>query len=177
MACKTCKPEITCGDISYAPCTIWEIPDDLQEYLAGETVIVTSSPTSSSSVTIPNSELSGETCATLEDTLADIYNKFGTIEDKLDFSEWTSDCLDFGASTVTLESILTKMDTELCTIKEIVDGLTSICDILDKDITECDLDFTCFDVDNCDNPISITTLKDLLQVLIDKICLLENASS
>lgn len=178
MSCINCPaPKLTCGEITSVNCIEWEIPTTLQEYLSGEIVIVTGSPTISTSQTIPISELAEESCVTLAETLEDIYGKFETIEETLDLTEWTSECIDFGVDTPTLERILTALDSELCDLKEAVEELGGICDILDMDITGCEaLDFSCFETDGCDNPITITTLKDLLQVMIDKICELESVS-
>lgn len=162
MSCSNCpNPGLTCGEIIQTPCIEWEISDDIQTYLSDETNHF-------------SSDLSGESCAILSDVLDDIYAKFKIIDDELDFSGLSSVCLEESDDT-TLKGIITVFDVQICSIVSTLENLNNICNILDKDISDCDIDYSCFTTDSCDNPITITTLKDLLQTMINKICTLEGA--
>lgn len=88
-------------------------------------------------------------CTDLDTVIGDLYEIAEKINDDLqEFKENTN--------------------IEIEQIKDNIDALEDICNFLDKDITECELDLSNLIVnDECGNPITITTLKELLQKLID----------
>lgn len=154
--CTNCKkPSISCGDSLFAPCVYWEVPEELQEIAAG----VDSDDTAE--------------CVNLDFALTDIYTRIENLTELTDFSEFESDCLTIDGDK-TLQTVITALDVKLCEVAEAVEGLT-LCGLLDTDVTSCGLNYSCFTTDECDNVIVITTLKSLIQVLIDKVCALEAA--
>lgn len=152
MACNNCgKATNMCGEKMFAPCVIvegYEFPEF--------------------------SGLSGEDCASLDIVIEDVYSILGDLQ--IDLSDFSSECLDLGEE-ITVKSILTVHDEAICELKEDVENLQNICNILDKDISECTVDYSCLlGTDPCGDEITISTLNDLLQVMINKICELENPS-
>lgn len=110
------------------------------------------------------SSLSGQTCSDLDTVLEDIYD---LIENNtVDMTQYDKGCLDYSPlsdSQIKPINVLNKLTEELCTLKTTVAGIDSV------DIS--DLDYSCLGTtDPCGNPVSISNLKDLLQLLIDKHC-------
>ena len=154
-----------CAEIIQTTCIEWEISSVVKEYLETENVRDNSE--------YFTSDLSDEDCAVLSDVLTDVYSKFEDIEEMLDFSEWDNQCLDL-EDNPTLQQVLTSITEEVCTLKETVANIDSICEIFEQDITECDgLNFSCLTTDACDNPITITTFSSWVQTITDKVCDLE----
>lgn len=105
-----------------------------------------------------------EDCATVEETIDEIYHHQEEILDSIDLSELGNDCIDYSSY----------QEGEKLKVRE---ALLAIEDYICQDDTEegCCLDVSAIDVkcltDVCDNPISTQT--QLLQAIIDKLCLLE----
>ena len=110
------------------------------------------------------------TCATLDDVVKDIYDIL--TDWQIDLSEFDNGCIDFGGiAELTPEIIFQKHNDVLCNHEEQLEFLSNPCNILDMDITACGLDLTCIQgQDNCENPIPLNNLKDVLQALINKNC-------
>ncbi len=110
------------------------------------------------------SDLSGETCVTVEDTIEDLYTNVGGIKDEIDLSALGQLCLTYVpvGQTAKVKNILEKYEEEICLLKEQVLTLqtTAVCDM---DVTQCGIDLTGLE-DSCNNPI--TTLGQLLQYLV-----------
>jgi hypothetical protein len=106
-------------------------------------------------------------CATLQDVVEDVYT---ILEDwKLDLTEYDKKCLDI--DEVTEFNILQGLTDIVCEHEGRIDTLENVCNILNKNITLCGLDLTCLEgTDDCDNPVNLNTLKDVLQALINKTC-------
>lgn len=149
MACTNCnKASNMCGDKMFAPCITVE--KEFPEF----------------------SKLFGEECTSLDIVLDDIYELIDEL--RVDYTLFNNSCLEH-ADDLSIESILLTHDAEICNLITDVSELQNICNILNKDIRDCDLNFTCLlGTDECDNTITITSLNSLLQVMIDKICKLEN---
>lgn len=111
----------------------------------------------------PQSELVGEGCLSIEETTQDIYDQL----EQIDVTD-IDDCLDYEEidGKILINSAVKTHGEEICEIKEQITLLqnTTICN---TNITSCDLDFKCL-VDSCGD--DITTLGQLLQAMIDKIC-------
>lgn len=151
MACSNCgKATNMCGEIIFSPCVVVE------------------------GFKFP--EFSGieEDCASLDVVIEDVYSVLSDLQ--IDLSDFESRCLEHGEE-ITVKSILNVHDTAICDLKEDVENLQNICNILDKDISECTVDYSCLlGTDPCGDQIIISTLNDLLQVIINKICELEKPS-
>lgn len=113
------------------------------------------------------SELDKE-CVVIEETTEELYKNQEEILDSIDTSELGKDCIDFdeymtevkGESKLQVKGVLEAYEKEICDLKKALD---------DEDDT-LSLDFKCLTTPCGDQ---ITSLKDLLQVLIDEICTLK----
>lgn len=113
------------------------------------------------------SSLEGKECSTLDKILDDIYSLIG--ENIINIEDYDSDCLEF-EEDITVISILNKLTEEVCTLKTIE---TEKLDILNTEISGIDL--SCLNgVDPCFDINAPIKLKDLLQILVDKICELQS---
>ncbi len=136
MGCSD-KIRQRCGVKTYAPCVDYEKE-------------------------IPNwSNLSDETCVSVEDTIDDLYTNVGDIKEEIDLSGLGGQCLTYIADPK-VKDILKKYEDEICLLKEQVLTLqtTAVCNI---DVTQCGIDLSSLE-DNCNNPI--TTLGQLLAYLV-----------
>jgi len=141
MSCRNYKPSDTCGNIVESPCVRVE----------------TDFPSISS--------LEGETCVSLDMVIDDIYE----ILQKYDLSDYDKKCLEI--SEVTLKNILQAQTDKICDLEEEIEELKNPCNILNTNISECDIDVSCLQVNDPCNPATpITTIKDLLVKLIEKTC-------
>ena len=141
----SCKKKIkhTCGTRTPASCVFHDI--DIPEY----------------------SNLSDEECLTADETTEDLYKLITSIRESLDLTEFEKSCLDLTKvkdtynkdSVYLVKDVLQEMNTEICNLKE---GK--------EEEDELSLDFKCL-VDTCGTPIS--SLKELLQVLINEVCKLK----
>lgn len=148
MDCNNCnKISNTCGEKQFASCVFYE------------TILPTFT-------TLVASE-----CYTLEEIVADLYTLIGNIKDEIDLSGLLTNGITY---TLIDGAIVTKnalaRHAEL--ILSLQDQLTTLIEGTDEtfDITAWGLDFGCI-ADNCDNPP--TVLKDLIQLMITKICELD----
>lgn len=165
MSCTNCGDKtLTCGSKIYAPCVFWEVPDSLMD---------------DSSLGNFQTNPLGTTseCVSIDEVIEDIYPRLEDVEDDIDsletainFDYLTSDCLGIDADDdPSLKDVINGFNTKIC-------ELDDVCNILQKEISECNIDFSCFGDDSiCGDPLNITTLEDLLQEMIDRICTLENA--
>lgn len=153
--CSNCgKPSVSCsGGNLYAPCVYWEISDEeLQAYITGG---------SSTDLT---------ECVDLDSALTEIYTKIKNLEEATDFSDWKSECLTLTEDEPTLIGVVTDLDAALCDLKETVEDMT-FCNLLDQEINDC-IDVSCLEAleDVCANPLGVTTWKELLVALTNKVC-------
>lgn len=146
MSCTNCnKVKIECGgERIYAPCVYVEI--DFPTY----------------------SQYNEEDCVTLDGVVTELYEEIGNIKDEINIEDFTP-CLEY--DEITIPNILQKHEDKLCE-----NPLANVnpCDILDMDISECGIDVSCLGVDVCNNTASVTTIGNLFQTLINRICELEN---
>lgn len=112
-----------------------------------------------------------EDCLTVEETTEDLYNLVDYILESIDTSGLGEKCLTYKKSkskynplvdVVYIKDVLLKLEDEICKLKEIKD--VTLDDVL------ANLNFKCL-TDPCDE--NITTLTQLLQILIDEICKLK----
>lgn len=151
--CRNCRDEvsITCGEGKiYAPCIGVEY--DFPDFSS-----------------LLDEDGDPITCATLDDVVEDIYTILE--EWQIDLTDFEVGCLDFETEDLTPEIILQKHNDVICEMLTDIEELKDVCNTLDKNITECGLDTTCLiGVDECNNPVPLDTLKDVLQALINKHC-------
>lgn len=147
MGCGCNSINNTCGEHHYAACTFYE----------GALPLFTT--------------LLEKNCYTVEEIIADIYQIETSIKDEIDLSELESNGISY---TLVDGKIVTKnaLSKHAELILELQTQLTDLLNGTDTsfDITGWDLDFECI-ADNCDNPPTI--LKDLIQLMITKICELD----
>jgi len=147
MGCGCNSINNTCGEHHYAACTFYE----------GALPAFTT--------------LTAQDCYTIEEVIADIYQIETGIKDEIDLSGLLTNGITY---TLVDGAIITKnalaRHAEL--ILSLQDQLTELLEGTDEtfDITAWKLDFGCI-ADNCDNPPNL--LKDLIQLMIIKICELE----
>ena len=104
-------------------------------------------------------------CATIEETTEELYKNQEYILRSIDTSKLTEDCIEYdtveidGEDKILVVEVLQKLQDQICNLQE-----TS------EDENILNLDFKCL-VDPCGDQIS--SLKDLLQVLINEICILK----
>lgn len=115
---------------------------------------------------IPNySKLLDEDCITLEETTEELYKNQEEILKSIDTSKLGKKCLDYSEfqedDSLKVNEALLTIEKEICNLKKITD---------DNDDSSLELDFKCL-VDPCNN--TITSLNQLFQIMIDKICNLE----
>ena len=102
---------------------------------------------------------------TIEETTEELYKNQEYILRSIDTSKLTEDCIDYptveinGEDKILIVDILQKIQDEICEMKEESTEDNSL-----------ELDFKCL-VSPCGE--TITSLKDLLQVLINEICILK----
>lgn len=149
MGCNCNKLSNMCGDKMKAPCI--EVEKDF--------------PSCSS--------LKEVECTSLDEVIDDLYDIICT--DKEDLSDFATNCLDYGEEELTAKKIKQVHNVEICTLKDEIETLGDICNTLNLDINECNIDYSCLiGTDDCGETTVINNLSNLLQVMIDKICALEN---
>ena len=143
MKCSNNKLKNTCGIKTPSRCVFYDL--DLPEF---------------SKLSILNE------CITIEETTNDLYNITDLVLSSIDTKELGKQCLKYKVSQnkykpfediVFIKDILLKFEEEICSLKE---KNTS-------NDNSLELDFKCL-TDSCNN--QITSLKDLLQVLINEVC-------
>jgi hypothetical protein len=109
------------------------------------------------------SELVDEGCLSIEETTQDIYNQL----EEIDVTD-IDDCLEYTETDgkILIKDVVKKHGGEICLLKEQLETLNDAA-ICDTNIEACNLDFKCL-VDSCGD--DITTLGQLLQAMIDRIC-------
>lgn len=108
-------------------------------------------------------------CVVIEETTQELYENQEEILNAIDTSELGKDCIDFdeymtdieGESKLQVKGVLEAYEKEICDLKNMIGD--------DNDDT-LSLDFKCL-TSPCGE--QITSLKDLLQTLIDEICTLK----
>ena len=145
MGCNSYSPNTLCGESVLAQCVKFEDPNG--------------------SIIPSISSLSGQTCATVDEVITDMYD---LIEDNyIDMSSYDDDCLSL--TNPTPLDVLNKLTEEVCLLK------TLTADYADVTVDISDLDLTCFaGNDPCGDPVSLTNLTDVIQLMIDKICYIED---
>lgn len=145
MGCSNYSPSDLCGESILAQCVKFEDPNQ--------------------SIIPSISSLSGQTCATVDEVITDMY---GLIEDNyIDMSSYVKDCLSL--TNPTPLDVLNKLTEEVCLLK------TLTADYADETVDIANLDLTCFaGNDPCGDPVSLTNLTDVIQLMIDKICYIED---
>ena len=120
----------------------------------------------------PFSKLSDSECVTVEETTSDLYNLVSWLRESINIENLDIRDLD-------LQSVLDSYEPtkQRYLVKDVLEGIISQVDDIKK-LTESndtnsglELDFKCL-VSSCGAPI--TSLKDLLQALIDEVCNLKN---
>ena len=116
---------------------------------------------------IPNySKLLDEDCITLEETTEELYQNQEKILNSIDLTKLGKECIDYSEfqedDSLKVNEALLTIEKEICNLKKITD---------DNDDSSLELDFKCL-VDPCNN--TITSLNQLLQIMIDKICNLKD---
>lgn len=144
MGCCDQKRKHKCGTKQQAICTSYK--GDIPEY----------------------SKLHDEDCITIEETTNDTYELISDIRDRLDLTGYNRKCISVDKSQFKYDK------EEDYKLTDILNELTEkVCELGggDDDGDSLDLDFKCL-VSPCGNEIS--TLKDLLQTLINEVCELKN---
>ena len=143
------KPKHTCGDrSSNARCVFYDLN------------------------TPSFSKLSDSECVTVEETTSDLYNLVSWLRESINIENLDIRDLD-------LQSVLDSYEPtkQRYLVKDVLEGIISQVDDIKKLAESNDtnsgleLDFKCL-VSSCGAPI--TSLKDLLQALIDEVCNLKN---
>ena len=143
------KPKHTCGDrSSNARCVFYDLN------------------------TPSFSKLSDSECVTVEETTSDLYNLVSWLRESINIENLDITDLD-------LQSVLDRYEPtkQRYLVKDVLEGVISQVDDIKKLAESNDtnsgleLDFKCL-VSSCGTPI--TSLKDLLQALIDVVCNLKN---
>lgn len=120
----------------------------------------------------PFSKLSDSECVTVEETTSDLYNLVSWLRESINIENLDIRDLD-------LQSVLDSYEPtkQRYLVKDVLEGIISQVDDIKKLAESNDtnsgleLDFKCL-VRSCGAPI--TSLKDLLQALIDEVCNLKN---
>jgi hypothetical protein len=142
-----CTPKIknTCGEVSFATCVYYE-------------------------GAIPSfSGLISEDCYTLEEVVADLYQITTDIKDEIDLSALAGNGITYtldADNNIVVKNVVAKHAEEIVALKVSVAAIGNGFDG-DTNITTWGLDLDCL-VDSCGDPI--TTMKQLLQSIIDKAC-------
>lgn len=148
MGCGCNSINNTCGEHHYAACTRYE----------GALPAFTT--------------LSVQNCYTLEEIIADIYLIETAIKDELDLTDLLTNGIEYTLveGVLITKNALKKHAEVIIALQEDVDGLKGGTDEL-FGITDWNLVLGCV-ADSCGNPPSM--LKDLVQLMIDKMCNIEN---
>ena len=103
-------------------------------------------------------------CASIEETTEELYENQEKILDSIDLVKLGKECIDYSefqeTNILKVNEALLTIEKEICNLKKNIDD----------DNSSLELDFKCL-VDPCNN--NITSLNQLLQIMIDKICKLE----
>ena len=120
----------------------------------------------------PFSKLSGSECVTVEETTSDLYNLVSWLRESINIENLDIRDLDLQSALDSYEPTKQRY-----LVKDVLEGIISQVDDIKKLAESNDtnsgleLDFKCL-VSSCGAPI--TSLKDLLQALIDEVCNLKN---
>ena len=120
----------------------------------------------------PFSKLSDNECVTVEETTSDLYNLVSWLRESINIENLDIRDLDLQSALDSYEPTKQRY-----LVKDVLEGIISQVDDIKKLAESNDtnsgleLDFKCL-VSSCGAPI--TSLKDLLQALIDEVCNLKN---
>ena len=105
-----------------------------------------------------------EDCVNIEETTEELYENQERILDSIDLIKLGKECIDYSefqeTNILKVNEALLTIEKEICNLKKNIDD----------DNSSLELDFKCL-VNPCNN--NITSLNQLLQIMIDKICNLE----
>ena len=114
---------------------------------------------------LPNYSKLDEDCVNIEKTNEVLYENQEKILDSIDLVKLGKECIDYSefqeTNILKVNEALLTIEKEICNLKKNIDD----------DNSSLELDFKCL-VDPCNNN-NITSLNQLLQIMIDKICNLE----
>lgn len=103
-----------------------------------------------------------EECVNIDETTEELYQNQEKILNSIDLTKLGEKCVDYSEfqedEVLKVNEALLTIEKEICNLKNITK---------DNDNSPLDLDFKCL-VDPCDNTIS--SLNQLLQIIIDNIC-------
>lgn len=138
------KIKQTCGETTYASCVTWEGTPNTQ------------------------SELFEEECLNVESVIQDQYDQIGEIKEEIDLTALGEACLEYvlDEGKTTVKNVLLKFEEIICEQQSRINTLENrqLCEI---SIASCNIDTSCLALP-CDT--TITTLEDLIQAMITKIC-------
>lgn len=112
------------------------------------------------------SSLTSTECRNLGETTKDIYEQ---LEEINDLSELGEECLTYIENEdgkVVVKNVLLKFEEEICNLKQQIQTLQNTA-FMDISLANSGLDFECL-TDSCSE--NITTVKELMQALISKVC-------
>ena len=105
-----------------------------------------------------------EDCVNIDETTGELYENQEKILDSIDLVKLGKKCIDYSefqeTNILKVNEALLTIEKEICNLKKNIDD----------DNSSLELDFKCL-VNPCNN--NITSLNQLLQIMIDKICNLE----
>lgn len=118
------------------------------------------------------SSLVNEDCVTLEETTAETYVELNSFRERFDLDNIVADCITFtyaDSDNKKMSEVVHAIQDSICALETSItnSGTTAICDV---SIATCGLDTDCLD-DACGTGLS--TVKDVIQALITKVCELE----
>jgi hypothetical protein len=112
------------------------------------------------------SSLTGQTCASLDEVVTDLYELVET--SYIDMSLYVKDCLDYSPTAdadITPLMVMNKHTEEICLLKTLTSSYA------DVTIDISNVDYSCLgDTDPCGDPLSITNAEELIQAILDKLC-------
>lgn len=114
------------------------------------------------------SDLHDQDCVTLEETTEDIYNTLDDIKEDLDLSDLGNNCIDYEeeeVGNIKPKEAFLALETKICEVQEALNNVDSCCIDMES------IDTACL-VDECGD--GITTPEELLQIIINEICILKN---
>jgi hypothetical protein len=107
---------------------------------------------------------------TLHDTLEDMNEQLTNLCEKVDITGLSGECVDFGL-VVTIKGALQTLTNKLCELEGRLPEEGACDPTFSADIACAELNYNCL-VDACGVDAAPQDLKELLQIMIDQICVL-----